>query len=76
LNHFDTWHNYEVTHVKKLKIKKKTKNWHVMLTLTSFGQTNDKDKIESFKKKQWPNWDRKKLEDQIDIIWQIQGPKE
>jgi len=47
-----------------------------MLTLTSFGQTNDKDKIESFKKKQWPNWDRKKLEDQIDIIWQIQGPKE
>jgi len=43
LNHFDMWHNCEVTRVKNKKIQKiqkfkKTRNWHVVLTLTSFGQ--------------------------------------
>jgi len=41
LNHFDTWHNCEVTCVKNSKIFKKfkkTRNWHVSLTFTLFGQ--------------------------------------
>jgi len=48
LSHFDMWHNGEMTHVKKkfkkkiqkiLKKFKKTRNWHVTLTLTPSGQS-------------------------------------
>jgi len=30
---------------------------------------NDNNQIKSFLRKWWPNWDNKKLEDQIDITW-------
>jgi len=48
----------------------------VALTLTPFGQTNGDDQIESFLRKWWPNWDNKKLDDQTEIYWQIEEPKE
>ena len=47
----------------------------MVLTLTVSGQTNDEDQIESFLRKWGPNWDNKKLEDQTEISWQIEGPK-
>jgi len=72
LSHFDTWHNYEVTSVKISKrikkIKKKNRNWHVVLTLKLSGQTNGKDQIESFLRKWGPNWDNEKLKDQTEIF--------
>jgi len=48
----------------------------VALTLTPSSETNDDDKIESFLRKWGPNWDNEKLEDQTEISWQIEEPKE
>ena len=46
------------------------------LTLTPFGQTNNKDQIESFFRKWGPNWKSEKFKDQTEISWQTEGPKE
>jgi len=48
----------------------------VALILTSSGETNDEDQIESFLRKWEPNWDNEKLKDQTKISWQIEGLKE
>ena len=39
-------------------------------------KVNGDDQIESFLRKWGPNWDNEKLENQTDITWQIEGPKE
>jgi len=52
---------------QNLKKFKKTKNWHVTLTLTPSGQTNGEDQIESFLIEWGPNWDNEKLEKQTEI---------
>ena len=46
------------------------------LTLTPSGQTNGEEQIESFLRKWGLNWDNEKLEDQTEISWQIERPKE
>ena len=61
---------------KKFKKFKKTRNWHVASTLTSSGQTNGEDQIESFLRKWGSNWDNEKFEYQTEISWQIEGLKE
>ena len=60
---------------KNSKKKKKTRNWHVALTLTPSGQSYRWGPNWVIFKKMRTNRDNEKLKDQTEISWQIKGSK-